>query len=55
LDGNNKTLHTKGYRVLKVILLVYLLGHLSAQASITVNHFSHALFGHDARRPCLMQ
>jgi hypothetical protein len=55
LDGNNKTLHTERYRVLKIILLMDLFSHLSAQASITVNHFRHALFGHDARRPCLMQ
>jgi hypothetical protein len=54
-DSDNQTLHTKGYGILKVILLVYLLGHLFAQAGITMNHFSHALFGHDACCPCLME
>jgi hypothetical protein len=54
LDSNDKTLHTKGYGILKIILLVYLFGHLFAQASIPMHHFSHALFGHDARRPCLV-
>jgi hypothetical protein len=54
LDGDNQTLKAEGYGILKVILLVYLLGHLFAQACIPVNHFRHALFGHDASRPCLM-
>jgi hypothetical protein len=53
-DSDDKTLHTKGYGILKVILFMYLLGHLFAQADVAVNHFRHALFGHDARRPCLM-
>jgi hypothetical protein len=54
LDGDNQALQTKGYGVFEIILLVYLLGHLFTQASVTVNHFSHAFFRHDARRPCLM-
>jgi hypothetical protein len=54
LNGDNQALHAKGYGILKVILLVYLLGHLFAETRITVNHFRHALFGHDARRPCLV-
>jgi hypothetical protein len=54
LDGDNQALKAKGYGILKVILLVYLLGHLFTQAGVTVNHFSHAFFGHDASRPCLV-
>jgi hypothetical protein len=53
-DSDDKTLKAKGYGVLKVILLVYLLGHLFAQASVTMHHFRHALFRHDACRPGLM-
>jgi hypothetical protein len=53
-DGGNQALHTKGYRVFEVILLVYLLGHLFAETRIPMNHFRHAFFGHDASRPCLM-
>jgi hypothetical protein len=55
LDGDNQTLKAEGYGILKVILLVYLLGHLFTQAGVTVNHFRHALFRHDARRPCLVE
>jgi hypothetical protein len=55
LDGDNQALKAEGYRVLKVILLVYLLGHLFAETRITVNHFRHALFRHDARCPCLVE
>jgi hypothetical protein len=55
LDGDNQTLHAKGYGILKIILLVDLLGHLFAQANVPVNHLRHALFWHDARRPCLME
>jgi hypothetical protein len=55
LYGDDKTLHTKGYGILKIILLVYLLGHLFAETRIPVNHFRHALFGHDASRPCLVE
>jgi hypothetical protein len=54
LDGDNQALKAKGYGVFEIILLMYLLGHLFAQAGISVNHFRHALFGHDACRPCLM-
>jgi hypothetical protein len=54
LDGDNQTLKAEGYGILKVILLVYLLGHLFAEARIPMHHFRHALFRHDACRPCLM-
>jgi hypothetical protein len=30
LDGDNQALKAKGYRILEIILLVYLLGHLFA-------------------------
>jgi hypothetical protein len=53
-NSDNQTLKAKGYGILKVILLVYLLGHFFAETRIPMNHFSHALFRHDARRPCLM-
>jgi hypothetical protein len=55
LDGDNQALKAEGYGIFKVVLLVYLLGHLFTQAGVTVNHFRHALFGHDARRPCLVE
>jgi hypothetical protein len=55
LDGDNQTLKAERYRIFKVILFVYLLGHLFTETGVTVNHFRHALFRHDARRPCLMQ
>jgi hypothetical protein len=54
LDGDNQPLKAEGHGILKVILLVYLLGHLLTQARVPVNHFSHALFGHDVCRPSLM-
>jgi hypothetical protein len=54
LDGDNQALKAKGYGILKVILLVYLLGHLFAETRIPVNHFRHAFFGHDVCCPCLM-
>jgi hypothetical protein len=54
LDGDNQALKAERYGILKVILLVYLLGHLFAQAGVTVNHFRHALFRHDVCRPGLM-
>jgi hypothetical protein len=54
LDGDNQTLKAKRHGIFKVILLVYLLGHLFAETRIPMNHFRHALFRHDARHPCLM-
>jgi hypothetical protein len=54
LDGDNQALKAKRYGILKIILLMYLLGHLFAETRIPMHHFSHALFGHDVCRPCLM-
>jgi hypothetical protein len=54
LDGDNQALKAKCYGILEIILFVYLLGHLFAQAGITMHHFRHAFFGHDASRPRLM-
>jgi hypothetical protein len=54
LDGDNQTMKAERHGILKVILLVYLLGHLFTETRVAVNHFRHAFFGHDVRRPCLM-
>jgi hypothetical protein len=54
LYGDNQALKAKRHGIFKVILLVYLLGHLFAETRITVNHFRHALFRHDVCRPGLV-
>jgi hypothetical protein len=55
LDGDNQALKAECHGIFEIILLVYLLGHLFTQAGVTVNHFRHAFFGHDASRPCLVE
>jgi hypothetical protein len=55
MDCGNQSLSAKGYRVFKIILLVYLLGHLFAQADIAVNHNRHAIISHDVSCPSLME
>jgi hypothetical protein len=55
LYGNNQTLKAEGYGILKVILLVYLLGHLFTQAGVTVNHNRHAIISHYVSCPSLME
>jgi hypothetical protein len=55
MDCSDEPLSTKGYSVFKIILLVYLLGHLFAQADIAVNHDRHAIISHDVSSPSLME
>jgi hypothetical protein len=55
MNCSDEPLSAKGYRILKIILLVDLLGHLFAQADIAVNHNRHAIISHDVSYPSLME
>jgi hypothetical protein len=55
MNCSDEPLSTERYSILKVILLVYLLGHLFAQADIAVNHNRHAIISHYVSYPCLME